>query len=215
MQGTKRLQDEFGPDEGALATAEQVARPQEHKALFHGTNTNDHFRFGVRVTRGTVRPGCSAASGARLPGITLTRIRGCKLWHVHVPCARNVRMGRTISDMSSEERQLGSWQGRCAPPLQVKLFTDFYQSDVIVASPLGVATRLADARGDGADFLAGVEVALVLRADVMQMQNWAHVETVFAHLNTMPKQQHGTDIMRVRCGVCRRCCRGGRGPGRG
>lgn len=63
-----------------------------------------------------------------------------------------------------------------------------------------MATRLADGRDDGADFLSGIEVALVLRADVMQMQNWAHVEAVFEHLNGMPKQQHGTDIMRVRCG---------------
>ena len=86
--------------------------------------------------------------------------------------------------------------------LQVKLFTDFYQSDVIVASPLAVATRIADEREDGVDFLSSIEVALVLRADFMLMQNWAHVETVFEHLNEMPKQQHSTDIMRVRCVLC-------------
>ena len=85
--------------------------------------------------------------------------------------------------------------------LQVKLFTDFYQSDVIVASPLGIATRLADGRDDGSDFLAAVEVTLALRADVMLMQNWAHVEAAFGVLNQLPKQQHGADIMRVRCVV--------------
>jgi Utp25, U3 small nucleolar RNA-associated SSU processome protein 25 len=83
--------------------------------------------------------------------------------------------------------------------VQIKLFTDFYASDVIVASPLALATRAADGRDDGADFLSSVEVALVLRADVMLMQNWAHVEAAFAQLNGMPKAQHSTDIMRVRC----------------
>ncbi len=29
-------------------------------------------------------------------------------------------------------------------------------------------------------------------------QNWAHVETVLAALNRLPREQHGTDIMRVR-----------------
>lgn len=30
------------------------------------------------------------------------------------------------------------------------------------------------------------------------LQNWAHVETVLAALNRLPREQHGTDIMRVR-----------------
>jgi U3 small nucleolar RNA-associated protein 25 len=83
--------------------------------------------------------------------------------------------------------------------VQIKLFTDFYQSDIIVASPLAITTRIADDRQDGVDFLSSVEVALVLRADVMLMQNWSHVETVFESLNQMPREQHSTDIMRVRC----------------
>eukprot|EP00892_Ulva_mutabilis_P002219 jgi/Ulvmu1/11999/UM083_0011.1 len=32
----------------------------------------------------------------------------------------------------------------------------------------------------------------------MIMQNWTHVETIFQALNAMPKQQHDTNIMRVR-----------------
>jgi Utp25, U3 small nucleolar RNA-associated SSU processome protein 25 len=40
---------------------------------------------------------------------------------------------------------------------------------------------------------------VMFRGDVMQMQNWSHVETVFEALNKMPSKQHGTDIMRVRC----------------
>jgi U3 small nucleolar RNA-associated protein 25 len=62
----------------------------------------------------------------------------------------------------------------------VKLFSDFFDSDIIVASPLALATRLAEGGGEeggAADFLSSVEIALVERADMMLMQNWAHVAT--------------------------------------
>ena len=67
----------------------------------------------------------------------------------------------------------------------MRLYSDFYQSDIIVASPLGLATRLGEAPAEGddepsssgpADFLSSIEVAVVTRADVMTMQNWAHVK---------------------------------------
>jgi hypothetical protein len=85
--------------------------------------------------------------------------------------------------------------------LQVKFFTDVYDSDVIVASPLALATQLAEGGAGAADYLSSIELLVMFRGDVMQMQNWSHVETVFEALNKMPSEQHGTDIMRVRC-VC-------------
>ena len=64
----------------------------------------------------------------------------------------------------------------------MKLYADFLQADVIVASPIALATLLAeppegDAEGGPADFLSSIEIALVDRADVLLMQNWAHVAT--------------------------------------
>ena len=63
----------------------------------------------------------------------------------------------------------------------VRLFSEFYQSDIIVASPLAVATLLGEPPAEGeagavSDFLSSIEVAVVMRADVMSMQNWAHVK---------------------------------------
>lgn len=52
----------------------------------------------------------------------------------------------------------------------------------MVASPIALATKLAEDTSDGdsggpADFLSSIEIAVVDRADVLLMQNWAHVTT--------------------------------------
>ena len=57
VQGKQRFEEEFGPpddsdDEGG---ARAVRRPAEYKALLRHSNTSDHFRIGVRVTRASVR----------------------------------------------------------------------------------------------------------------------------------------------------------------
>ena len=59
----------------------------------------------------------------------------------------------------------------------VRLYTEFFDSDIIVASPLALASQLGEGKEGAADFLASIEIALVDRCDVMQMQNWSHVVT--------------------------------------
>jgi U3 small nucleolar RNA-associated protein 25 len=78
----------------------------------------------------------------------------------------------------------------------VRLFADFSGADLIIASPLGLATRL-DA-GD-ASFLSSIELVIADGCDVMLMQNWAHVGTVFGSLNALPSAATpDCEIMRVR-----------------
>ena len=56
IQGKQRLAEEFGGDEGEPGAGQRgrggVApdKPAEHAALFAG-NPDDHFRFGVKITR--------------------------------------------------------------------------------------------------------------------------------------------------------------------
>jgi U3 small nucleolar RNA-associated protein 25 len=60
----------------------------------------------------------------------------------------------------------------------VKLYADFFQSDIIVASPIALATKLAEAEKgspEDMDFLSSVEIVVASRCDVCQMQNWSHV----------------------------------------
>ncbi|KAG0036833.1 rRNA-binding ribosome biosynthesis protein utp25 [Podila clonocystis] len=82
----------------------------------------------------------------------------------------------------------------------MKLYSDFYSADLILASPLGLKTVIG-AEGDKKrdfDFLASVELVIIDQADDMLMQNWDHLETVFEHMNMIPKNAHGCDFSRVR-----------------
>lgn len=98
----------------------------------------------------------------------------------------------------------------------LKLFCDFYSSDIIVASPLGLRfvldgqtetrkIRLKTGRtkkkrlvkkGD-ADFMSSIQLLVVEQAEVIAMQNWEHVPHVLAQLNKLPKDSHGCDFSRV------------------
>ena len=60
----------------------------------------------------------------------------------------------------------------------IKLYSDFYEADIIVASPIALVTKPGD---EGAqqdlDYLSSIEIVVAPRCDVLQMQNWAHVQS--------------------------------------
>ncbi|CAK9199357.1 unnamed protein product [Sphagnum troendelagicum] len=85
----------------------------------------------------------------------------------------------------------------------IKLYSEFYSSDIIISSPIGLVTLINEAETakkeeKDTDFLTSIEIAVLDYADVILMQNWSHVLTVFEHLNRIPTNQHGTDFMRIR-----------------
>jgi U3 small nucleolar RNA-associated protein 25 len=82
----------------------------------------------------------------------------------------------------------------------LKLYADFYSSDIIIASPLGMRTIIG-AEGEASrdyDFLASIELLILDHTELFFMQNWDHFIHVINHLHLQPKESHGTDFSRVR-----------------
>ncbi|KAF2930033.1 hypothetical protein DAI22_05g101400 [Oryza sativa Japonica Group] len=88
----------------------------------------------------------------------------------------------------------------------MNLFSNFYSSDIIVASPLALIKKINGVDDNGKepakerdfDFLSSIEIVVVDHADVILMQSWSHLYAVFEQLNQLPSKEHGTNVMRIR-----------------
>lgn len=82
----------------------------------------------------------------------------------------------------------------------LKLYSKFYSSDIIIASPLALR-QLIGVEGEADrdyDFLSSIELLIMDQIELITMQNWDHLHHVLKHLNLQPKQMHDTDIFRLR-----------------
>nr|XP_027201632.1 digestive organ expansion factor homolog [Dermatophagoides pteronyssinus] len=82
----------------------------------------------------------------------------------------------------------------------LKLYSDFYSSDIIIASPLGLRLIIG-ASGDEKrdyDFLSSLDMVILDQTDIFLMQNWEHVLHLFDHLHRKPRETHGVDFSRVK-----------------
>ncbi|EOA37780.1 hypothetical protein CARUB_v10012647mg [Capsella rubella] len=83
----------------------------------------------------------------------------------------------------------------------IRLYGDFYSSDIIIASPLKLQMAIGQAEENkerDVDYLSSIEVLVIDHADIISMQNWSFLVTVVDHLNRLPSKPHGTNVMRIR-----------------
>lgn len=83
----------------------------------------------------------------------------------------------------------------------IRLYGDFYSSDMIIASPLKLHMAIGQAEENkerDVDYLSSIEVLVIDHADIISMQNWSFLTTVVDHINRLPSKQHGTNVMRIR-----------------
>lgn len=82
----------------------------------------------------------------------------------------------------------------------IKLYSNFYQSDIIVCSPLGLQMIVenTDKKKRQDDFLSSIEITIIDQLHSMEFQNVSHIFTILEHLNNIPKEQHDTDFSRIR-----------------
>ncbi|EEA07742.1 uncharacterized protein CMU_006650 [Cryptosporidium muris RN66] len=84
----------------------------------------------------------------------------------------------------------------------ILFYSPFDQSDIILASPLGLR-RIIGTRGESDTkreygFLSSVEICLIYGADIILMQNWEHLLDIFDVLNKLPSKNLGScDIRRI------------------
>lgn len=82
----------------------------------------------------------------------------------------------------------------------LRLYSNFYQSDIIICSPLGIQLILenTDKKKRQNDFLSSIELFIVDQLHSIEYQNMSHVTTIFEHINKIPEQQRDADFSRIR-----------------
>ncbi|XP_072041520.1 U3 small nucleolar RNA-associated protein 25 homolog [Amphiura filiformis] len=82
----------------------------------------------------------------------------------------------------------------------LRLYTKFYMSDIIIASPLGLRTVIGTKgeKHQDYDFLSSIEILFMDQADVFLMQNWDHINHLMEYMHLQPQESHDVDFSRVR-----------------
>ncbi|CAG8457291.1 24001_t:CDS:10 [Dentiscutata erythropus] len=82
----------------------------------------------------------------------------------------------------------------------IKFYAEFYNADIILASPLGLRMIIGNEgdRKHDFDFLSSIEILIIDQCEIFLMQNWDHIGYIFNHLNLIPKKSHNCDFSRVK-----------------
>ena len=108
------------------------------------------------------------------------------------------RIGISITPPSITDDTYTSKKKKKLKQTTVHLYSDFYRSDLIIASPLSMKMTTTENEEQDIDFLSSVDVCVIGHSDVLLMQNWDHVIATLENMNQLPKKSNDTDFSRVR-----------------
>ncbi|GBL78333.1 Digestive organ expansion factor [Araneus ventricosus] len=80
----------------------------------------------------------------------------------------------------------------------VTLYSEFYSSDLIIASPLGLIRIAGDKKDKDVDYLSSIEILIIDRVDVLYQQNLVNLLNIVQDFNHLPKESHDCNFFRVR-----------------
>ncbi|GFQ92559.1 digestive organ expansion factor homolog [Trichonephila clavata] len=80
----------------------------------------------------------------------------------------------------------------------VTLYSEFYSSDLIITSPLGLERIAGETKSRDFDFLSSIEILIIDRADVLYQQNFKNFMDIVKSFNHLPKDSHDCNFFRVR-----------------
>ena len=109
------------------------------------------------------------------------------------------KIGLSIQHVNSRIKGTGKDQSP-RRHFHVKLYSEFYHCDLILASPLSLKIHSDSQNEDSLDhdFLSSIEICVLCNCDTLLMQNWDHVNSVLNMINQQPKKIQGIDFSRVR-----------------
>jgi U3 small nucleolar RNA-associated protein 25 len=147
--------DDAGGNDGASGDGGKgrkgAPKPAEHSALFRGS-LDDHFRLGIRITRGQVK----------LFADFLT---------ADIIIASPIGLATKLAEDAAEAAAAAEAQARRRAGGKRGAGSGGSGSAATQAG----AAALPDS--GNADYLSSIEICVIERADVMLMQNWSHVVT--------------------------------------
>lgn len=84
---------------------------------------------------------------------------------------------------------------------KMSLYAPFKIADIIIGSPLGLRTAVGSEsdKDRNYSFLSSIEILVMERCQIIQFQNWQHIEEILKVMNKIPRHKDMTsDINEIR-----------------
>ena len=171
----------------SISLQKRYSKPIDYQNVFYD-NVDDDFKLGLQLNPGQGKSSSSSERGGERGGErgSGANVRG------------GVRSGGGSGGVNGADK--GSSNGS-EKGTYLRLYTDFYQSDIIIASPIGLKYIIENNETTtlNYDYLSSLEIIYLYHCDVMCLQNWDHVNYILNLCNQLPKHVcKDTDFIRIR-----------------